>query len=319
MASTFIPYDRTIFGPLTTTWTQPPPCSVILASCSTCLHGWFGQTCTSGNVVSDNTDCWPPRSTSRPAKFPLFAWGFYSPAYICPQGYTTACTATAGGRAGWDVAFSMVPGETAVGCCPTGFSCVQGASGLQTCLNMETATLQSSVFATATCGDGKTVNLNAVTGPVNATAPYTRLAPMFQLNFKQSDLPNSLKSTEAIATSSASSSAPTMAAVSSSTFSTVPQTSVPNTNGPGGPNEDGLSTGAKAGVGIGAALGALLIILLAVFLIRRRRKGPSDAAPGNAAELPVEEPILEKDSTPVSELYVVDKKERVPGAVEMPA
>lgn len=50
---------------------------------------------------------------------PFRGWGFYSPGLVCPHGYTSACTATAGGDAQWPVQFEMLEGETAVGCCPT--------------------------------------------------------------------------------------------------------------------------------------------------------------------------------------------------------
>lgn len=45
--------------------------------------------------------------------------GFYSPGLYCPSGYTGVCSATAGGSSDWPVEYSMLQGETALGCCPT--------------------------------------------------------------------------------------------------------------------------------------------------------------------------------------------------------
>jgi predicted lipid-binding transport protein (Tim44 family) len=45
----------------------------------------------------------------------------------------------------------------------------------------------------------------------------------------------------------------------------------------------GLSTGAKAGIGIGAALGALALLGLIIFLFMRRRKKQQQQAPYEAA------------------------------------
>jgi hypothetical protein len=94
------------------------------------------------------------------------------------------------------------------------------------------------------------------------------------------------------ATSAASSSSPTS--------SSQTNTSIPS------PNSSGLSTGAKAGIGVGVALGTigLCSLLLAVFLLRRRKlsKGPISEQP-----MPVE-----KDSNPVQEL----RAKQVPAELE---
>ncbi|KAK5442736.1 hypothetical protein LTS15_010943 [Exophiala xenobiotica] len=64
-------------------------------------------------------------------------------------------------------------------------------------------------------------------------------------------------------------------------------------------SSSGLSTGAKAGIGVGAALGALIFTLLAFFLIRNR-KGTSQRKSGEIAELDSRE---KKDVTGVKELH----------------
>jgi hypothetical protein len=117
---------RTILGLLTTTFTQPPVCTQIVAACSTCFQGWQAQECYSSSTniygVQDDPSCWPPLSglaTVFSFGPTLAGYGFYSPGLICPTGFTPACSATAGGSSNWDIEYSMVTGETAVGCCPT--------------------------------------------------------------------------------------------------------------------------------------------------------------------------------------------------------
>lgn len=122
---------RVILGPLTTTtWEAPASCAVAVEGCAgalACSYGYQAQSCyasTSSTSITygdeDNTDCWPPRSSfgSTPTP-PLEGWGFYSPGIVCPVGMTAACTATEGGASGWPVQYGLLPGETAIGCCPT--------------------------------------------------------------------------------------------------------------------------------------------------------------------------------------------------------
>jgi hypothetical protein len=76
--------------------------------------------------LNDATACWPPATTGPPTArsslrdWNFGGWGFYSPGLVCPGGYTSACSAIANQTAalGWDVEYSMLAGETAVGCCP---------------------------------------------------------------------------------------------------------------------------------------------------------------------------------------------------------
>ncbi len=122
----------TNLGPLTTTFTPPPACTVAIGAVDGGLLGlgllgasvenvaFLGQSCSAGNAA-DATSCWPP--TSKGVKAPagsLAGWGFYSPGLNCPAGYASACSATggSGGGSNWPVQFKLLDGETAVGCCP---------------------------------------------------------------------------------------------------------------------------------------------------------------------------------------------------------
>ena len=115
---TFTGLSGTVLGPLTTAWSMPDACTVYVPACATCTKAYRGQQCKGTVAGSDGADCWPPVTVRETPKSNFFGWGFYSPGLACPTGYTSACTAQYGGRAEWEIQFTLVPGETAVGCCP---------------------------------------------------------------------------------------------------------------------------------------------------------------------------------------------------------
>lgn len=124
-SSTITGQGRTNLGPLTTTFTQPPSCTVAVAEHdSDGMAGFLAHTCALTQVNSiglDDTSCWPSTSSGAAAPSATFqGWGFYSPGTICPTGYVSACSATGGtsGSSGWPVQFELYEAETAVGCCP---------------------------------------------------------------------------------------------------------------------------------------------------------------------------------------------------------
>lgn len=114
--------DRTILGPLTTTFTAPATCTVAAVDgTGDDLQGFLAKTCSGLQGPSDDSSCWPGTTTGAPAPSASFAgWGFYSPGIVCPSGYATACSATGGtgGTSDWDIQFQLLAAETAVGCCP---------------------------------------------------------------------------------------------------------------------------------------------------------------------------------------------------------
>ena len=228
----------TRLGPLTTTFTLPPQCTVAVAGPP---HAWLGQSC-GPSAVLDATSCWPPKDRAVPApKNPLAGWGFYSPGIICPAGHTSACSATAGARGGFPFQFSLAAQETAVGCCPVGYKCTVQNSGWQTCLfDKENS---SGEIQTVTCDEGKSVGLGVLTMP---RATIDVWAPLIQINFQPSDLP----------------------AVSSSSTSTGQG---PPPTGPAGSETSGVSTGAIAGIAVGAVVIILGILGAALFVWRRKR------------------------------------------------
>ncbi|KAK4041293.1 hypothetical protein C8A01DRAFT_14965 [Parachaetomium inaequale] len=269
----------TLLGPLTTAWSMPETCTIHLDGSRN--RGFRGQRCavSSGTArPEDNVNCWPPATNLPEIPAPPFiGWGFYSPGLACPTGYTAACTAQYGGRAGWETQFTLIPGETAIGCCPDvlkGYKCTN-ING-NTCIAAKT----QLTIATASCSGSQVVGLGQATIPViieitttetatatsgqgaiavqTTTEEVLMLAPMFQLNYQASDL---------------------------ETGTTSPP-SATSTDSSAATDQGGLSTGAIVGIGVGAALGALLLGAVAILLFMRNRKRQRELAPeSNAIEL----------------------------------
>ncbi|KAF2446097.1 hypothetical protein P171DRAFT_357203, partial [Karstenula rhodostoma CBS 690.94] len=189
---------RVNLGPLTTVFVPPPYCSrAALAGSQAAL----GQSCNAVDKTAsaaDDTGCWP-RATAYPAdtKSKLAGLGFYSPGLTCPQGHYSACTAVSTSKGQTAAApqvtgkfqFPLVAGETAVGCCPTGYTC--GANGgFQTCHQVATQTS----FDAMTCSGMSGSNLDAFQVPVTVDgetiATMDLYAPMIQINHMATDLPD---------------------------------------------------------------------------------------------------------------------------------
>lgn len=105
-----------------------------------------------------------------------------------------------------------------------------------------------------------------------------------------------------------------------STLASHPATS---TSDPPKAVDEGISTGAKAGIVIGVSLAAILFALLLVFHRRRKSRATQGKAPDKPAswsrsELecgPSEKNVAEADSNPVAELL----QPNIPLPVELPA
>ena len=106
------------------------------------------------------------------------------------------------------------------------------------------------------------------------TGPVEMWAEPIYVEFRQQDL--TLYSTISPTTTSTSTPAQPSSTASSAT-------SAPTSSLSAGPDlyysKGGLSTGAKAGIGVGAALGALLILLAVLFFAMRRRRGNKQRRP----------------------------------------
>lgn len=184
--------DRVNLGPLTTVFTPP-------AACSTAIFlneklGWRNQMCINdGQPITDNKDCWPGR-----------ARGFHSPGLYCPEGYTSACTASVVDgvtSTGWKTQYPLQEGETAVGCCPTGFRCGDLGSEGQTCV-LRWGTL-SMEQPTAKCKNGQMTDFGTMTFPSRKPDLF---ANMVQINWQASDRDESATTTTTSAETSATAS-----------------------------------------------------------------------------------------------------------------
>ncbi|KAL1842355.1 hypothetical protein VTJ49DRAFT_5523 [Mycothermus thermophilus] len=275
--------ERIILGDLTTVFTPPAHCTVAIGLGSKNDVAWWGQTC-SPSRPRDHAGCWPPATELEDFRPPFSGGGFYSPGLSCPVGYRTACWAVEGGKSEWRVQFKMEPGETFVGCCPTGFNC-WNLNG-QTCISAVT----SDAVPTASCQSGSYVNFGLTTLPNEFVTSMNLFAPMIQLAFKESDRPERTTTTTSSTTTTPSSSSRTSPGQSGSR-ATAPaeasdaasngQTQQPSDNNSATADTDtGLSTGAVAGIAVGTAAFLLLIFAAAFFVWRRRRRGGIAYQPG---------------------------------------
>ena len=106
-------------GPLTTTFLPGASCGLVIHSDGS-TTGWpyvgrYAQSCLGSNALMDDESCWPPK-ISYPDLYaptdghdPLYGYGFYSPGFICPIGYTRACASAAPSQ----IAYTDVTGSIA--------------------------------------------------------------------------------------------------------------------------------------------------------------------------------------------------------------
>ncbi|KAF2650022.1 hypothetical protein K491DRAFT_609654, partial [Lophiostoma macrostomum CBS 122681] len=252
--------SRSNLGPLTTTFIPPSQCSRVFLACPTCDSAWQGLSCDSQGAPQDDTACWPT-ATSYPvqSQAALSGFGFYSPGLICPTGYSSACSAVStrpnepaptaivtSAPMNGSFQFPMVEGETAVGCCPTGYTCAQyPGHGWQTCHQVATSTMLKAV----TCGSGRGLGVNGLNIPTTAGAKtiskMDMWAPLVQINWQSTDRePRSINK-------AAPSPTPTVAWVNATTSAT--QASL-----------HPLSTSAITGISVSSVL--LILCLSSIFM-----------------------------------------------------
>lgn len=107
------------------------------------------------------------------------------------------------------------------------------------------------------------------------TREFTLLAPMFQLNYRPSDLASTTNSATTLGLSPPTSMGPDTGS-NTATNSGFPSTPALAASGPAG-----LSTGAAVGLGVGAALGGILLATVVALVWARRRR---QRAAGTALE-----------------------------------
>jgi hypothetical protein len=189
----------------------------------------------------------------------------------------------------WGLSTERLP--LALTVCSRGFRCTNHNGN--SCIATET----ELTAQTGSCLGTELVNLGQVTYPVfvdmtttiteatstggrgeiavQTSKPFALLAPMFQLNYRSSDLASS--TTSPLTTTGLSTSDGTTSIASQSTGSDTASSDSSDSSVPAA-DEGGLSTGAIVGIGVGAALGGILLGVLAIWLFFRNRKQKRAAA-----------------------------------------
>ncbi|KAH6695071.1 hypothetical protein F5X68DRAFT_186585 [Plectosphaerella plurivora] len=272
----------TLLGPLTTVWVPPATCTAMIPLCDNCIVGYMAQSCDAdimgAGPVRDNTACWPPVLAKHASPtHPFNGWGFYSPGIQCPTGYAEACTTEYQKRGDWPAQFSLVEGETAIGCCPSGFECANNYGN--TCIQKATQTTNPITVKTASCSGVTAVAIDDAVYPTSVTRivdgdtitelrTMTIYAPMIQMNFRASDLVKSSTPPTASSESTAATSSGTSES-QSTTMSGVVQSQEPVGEAPPATSMD---SGLKIGVTVGCIVGALAVGAMIAWLVLRRRK-----------------------------------------------
>lgn len=127
------------------------------------------------------------------------------------------------------------------------------------------------------------INVTNVTPTTVWDNTFTVFVVAVTIGWQASDLPNfDPPSAPILAQVSATASVPTTDGIVATTGPTATSRETPTASATGNEdNSDGLSTGAKAGIGIGAALAALLAIALIVFFFLRRSRKKKRQNPSN--------------------------------------
>lgn len=131
---------RTVLGPLTTVFTAPTHCNNPLLQINILGNrGYLSKRCQEENnrdQLYDDESCWPPVSSALSTS-PFNGLGVYSPGMFfttlstgqstwlpaCPLSHTTACGTTSGGVGDFTFQLPLLKSETAVGCCPSLYTC----------------------------------------------------------------------------------------------------------------------------------------------------------------------------------------------------
>ncbi|KAI1454785.1 hypothetical protein F4805DRAFT_477279 [Annulohypoxylon moriforme] len=255
----------TNLGPLTTTFTPAPECTEVISGII------FTQTGTDGNTTTHKYHSLGPNNTSEcyPSAFQATS-AFYSPGR-CPSGWSSACGSVY-------IASETIATTTAT-CCPYGYTCKQAAD-------------ETDTWSTLLCS-------TAIESLVNVTVPddthqYTKVTQLSHIMVNAAAITVLWQQTDFVTSETSLSTTPQV--VSSSP--TIPLPTSSDTSPTDG--DTGLSTNAQIGIGTGAGLGSLLLLLIGsvvgmAFWWRRkkmREEKPNDTVTHDtsldAAKAPVE-------------------------------
>ncbi|KAK8218986.1 hypothetical protein IWZ01DRAFT_479544 [Phyllosticta capitalensis] len=279
----------TLLGDLTTTFTPPSDCQnafYVLSTLersttisdtttiwtSTSAFARRAKMC-SNSGIADTSTCWP-HATESPPYNEFSGWGFYSPGFFCPWGYSTACASVAGLSSYstyslYSFGFAPRPGDTIAGCCPSSFTCgvTSSENQIQGCVQIVTYGTMLEVCGTTASelftdpNDTPALSLDII---------LTAQAPMIQLNWKGEDR--------------------------SSWHSQNPNSSMPISTLSA--ETGGLSTTAIIAMAVVVPVASLGLLIGAVVWFLRRRKSRRLRAPQESEERRKQDMGCDKDRRP---------------------
>ncbi|KAJ9145397.1 hypothetical protein NKR23_g5377 [Pleurostoma richardsiae] len=238
---------------LTTTFTPPSECFNGIVTEMGAGNYEFNLAISETSGTSIGYTCYPPG-------FDTYSW--YSPG-ICPSGFSQIPDVSS------TLTFfpSVGTSEHAAYCCMSGFTktdwednCVSSWSGAYQFATYAVQNYQvRSLYTTSGTLDGRSIVEH---DPI-------------QIRWKDGDFAAEVSNSTVTATTSGAKNS-SSTTVSSTTSSTIPASTsssgVDEGNSTRPTNKSGLSTGAKAGIGVGIALGVIILLLVAFFCWRRYRK-----------------------------------------------
>jgi LPXTG-motif cell wall-anchored protein len=276
--------------PLTTIFTPPASCSS-----SWTYEAQLYNSVTGGlliqNAVENGIDrsCFPPNFADNARGQ---ASEIYSPGY-CPSGYTSPAVFSGNG-----VTTGICCQRYLMNCPKSLKGIADTTSGFTYYTTLTTINFFSSTTIFAGClsiypesSGATTVRARANDTDLTTTAisgPISMWGQPVVVEFQQKDLTLFSTSTSSISSSTSSRSSGT-----ASPSATTAQPAITSTGSPT-PSTDpksGLSTGAQAGIGVGVAIVALILLAIAAFFLRRKRK--ASQKPNNGSENKVELPTHE--------------------------
>ncbi|KAK1242284.1 hypothetical protein MKX07_000270 [Trichoderma sp. CBMAI-0711] len=273
------------FNPLTTTFTRPSDCDGLFAS--SFLSGIdFSTSCVPKGFHTDETS-------------------YFSPGLICPSGYYSACHDNIGART-----------ITTVTCCPT--------YGSDVSLSCVTASTLRSVWSTLFCtwiapdGDGTVLPMTVSNGGTTSTVQGAFTAPG-GLNAYGIRMVYQKTDTETTTMATRTTSSPTRSKATTTATRTGGQ--------PGKTSEasSGLSSGAKAAIGVGVAVPIAVVgLALGLFFWWWRRRKQYNRVRAGQTTPPTELSGHERPSELPHEgvnkpVYVAEVPAHEPPAIELPA
>ena len=275
-------YDATreILGKLPKDFTRPTSCNTPWVESAFVSYAVACTTTSGGEPhVEDDFSCYPTADGLVGVAFPDMQ--FFSPASICPQGFTSACnvtknvfdpgfpTLTYGSNATEQVVHVLNDGETAIGCCASGFGCDTYWVGTCTSTVTPGATVSGLTYGRSCASEPIMITFSSSPDPTDlGISPW---ATASQLNIWLLHDPE-----KDVASASSGSSR-------------------------------GLPTGAKIGLGVGIPLGVIALVAIVFAFWHRKRKlekekrRQKDRRAGKPTDEPALPPHLEKPELQGSE------------------